>query len=148
MVDDTGKRQLLHQSNHLYSNPAISPDGQRVALVQASLQSNIHEIGNPPKTGDVVSGPEKRLVGSSYFDYMHEYSPNGEASAFMSNRHGKHQLWLSSVGNTRAIETGEGQILDFHWAPDGTRLLNVMSSGKTGGVLSQRRCPGHRWRGR
>ncbi|MCJ8268854.1 MAG: hypothetical protein MJK04_05560, partial [Psychrosphaera sp.] len=43
------------------------------------------------------------------------------------------QLWLSTKGVERAVDirmTDPGEILDFHWSQDDTRILLIMNNGK------------------
>ncbi|NQZ05961.1 MAG: PD40 domain-containing protein [Algicola sp.] len=142
IIGSDTKQQLLYQSNSMFSQPVVSPDNSLIALVQSSVKSNIYELANPlvqsshqlkltPDNDDIQKS--KPLVESSYFDYLHQYSHRSDTAAFLSNRNGEHQLWLSTKGVERAVDirmADHSEILDFHWSQDDTRILLFMNNGK------------------
>ncbi len=138
-IDKHSEKELLHQSNNIFSHPAFNLKDDRVALEQASLISNTYQISNPfseilRQTDDAhglaVISESIPLNESNYFDYMHAYSNQEGISAFMSNRNGEHKLWLSNTDSERALDTGKGEIQTFQWSPNGKQLLIMKVNGE------------------
>jgi DNA-binding winged helix-turn-helix (wHTH) protein/Tol biopolymer transport system component len=138
ITDDNGGSQKIHQANMMFSQPVVNPVSDVVALVQSSIKSNVYQINNPllqvktDKSIDYFS-ISKPLLASNYFDYLHQYSPDKKLSAFVSNRSGEHQLWISKEGVESPVIKellAFGNIINFSWSADASKILLMLSDNK------------------
>jgi len=138
IADKNGGNQKIHQANMIFSQPVISPVSDIIAMAQSSIKSNIYQVINPlleqrtTKPFDYLT-TGKPLFASNYLDYLHQYSANKQLAAFVSNRNGKHQLWISTSGKYRPVTNellASGDIIDFRWSPDASKILLILSSNK------------------
>jgi dipeptidyl aminopeptidase/acylaminoacyl peptidase len=114
------------------SEPAISPDGGRVAYaVQTTdLKEDKHESHIWMTSWD---GKETvRLTTSKSSDTSPRWSPDGRYLAFLSDREDDNevsQLWLlpRSGGEAEKLTDVKGGIEDYGWSPDGKRLVLVVN---------------------
>lgn len=95
--------------------PAISPDGTRVAYVS-------NESGNSDVyVTDIVGGRVLQLTTDPGFDFAPTWFPEGAAIAFVSNRTGLRSVWKVGQfggGATMLLEDAEYPAI----SPDGTRV--------------------------
>ena len=100
---------------HLASAPALSPDGQTLAI---SWRGDIWTVSSN-------GGSLKRITSHSGRDYYPEYSPDGKTLAFCSDRSGSMQIYtVPSSGGAPHQRTShtEGYTLES-WYPDGSAFL-------------------------
>jgi eukaryotic-like serine/threonine-protein kinase len=108
------------------SNPAVSPDGARVAY--RSNLSHADVIAVP--LGD---GPVRTLLGSSRTEQMADASQAGPQLVYVTDRRGVQEIWLTSTaeGWDRPLITADslqvdgkpaGAFLDPALSPDGRRV--------------------------
>jgi dipeptidyl aminopeptidase/acylaminoacyl peptidase len=103
--------------------PQVSPDGRRV-LFASSLG------GGGFWTVDVAGGFPQRLVspigGAGHFlsSQQPQWSPAGDAVAWVSDRGGSTELWLweQATGLARPLTQFGARINSFSWAPDGKAI--------------------------
>jgi DNA-binding winged helix-turn-helix (wHTH) protein/Tol biopolymer transport system component len=138
IADKSGGNQKIYQANMMFSQPIVSPVSDLIAMVQSSIKSNLYQVINPllqqetKQVSDYLA-TSKPLFVSNYFDYLHQYSADKQLAAFVSNRNGKHQLWISTSGIERPVTNellASGDIIDFRWSPDASKVLLMLSTGK------------------
>jgi Tol biopolymer transport system component/DNA-binding winged helix-turn-helix (wHTH) protein len=98
--------------------PHPSPDGQWIALAQASI-SDPEDIFAVERDGTRL----RHLTNDEYHDRDPQVSPNGRLVAFASDRGGRWGLWVISAdgGQLRPLTaaTGAHDWTRPHWSPDG-----------------------------
>jgi DNA-binding winged helix-turn-helix (wHTH) protein/Tol biopolymer transport system component len=138
IADKSGVNQQIYQANTMFSQPVVSPVSDVIAMVQAYIKSNLYQVINPllqqetKQVSDYLA-TSKPLFASNYFDYLHQYSVDNQLAAFVSNRNGKHQLWISTSGTVRPVINElftSADIIDFQWSPDASKILLMLSNGK------------------
>jgi len=100
------------------SEPAISPDGRRLAFAQRVSQYDVVRVN--------LDGEElgkRSLISSTRFDGNPQYSPDGSRILFSSSRSGVVEIWLCDVdgGNARQL-TFLGSAGSPHWSPDSSQV--------------------------
>ncbi|HKD17291.1 MAG TPA: S9 family peptidase, partial [Thermoanaerobaculia bacterium] len=124
-LDDLAKMRRV-------SDPALSPDGSRVAYALHTTDPNEdrHETHIWMTSWD---GKETvRLTSGKDSESTPRWSPDGRFIAFLSSRRDENetsQLWLLPLGGGEAEKITElpGGVEDFAWAPDSRRLVLVVS---------------------
>jgi Tol biopolymer transport system component len=103
--------------------PAVSPDGRRVAFTRVDQDADIIEL---PLDG----GAPRNLLATSSFEYSPAWSPKGGAFAYMTWRNGTEELWMpSSQGDwERPVATpkefpGLIGLINPAVSPDGSRVV-------------------------
>jgi Tol biopolymer transport system component len=113
-----------------YFNPAVSPDGTRIAVSQLDGQkgnSNIWVL-------DTVRGTNTRLTFNSGRDDFAVWSPDGKNIAFASNRGGHMDLYRKPAdgsGEERLLLKSEEDKNPNSWSRDGRFLLYRTINFKT-----------------
>jgi Tol biopolymer transport system component len=95
--------------------PAISPDGTRVAYVSAASGNDDVYVT------DILGGRVLQLTTDAGFDFAPTWFPDGAAIAFVSDRTGIRSVWTvgqSGGGVTMLLEDAEYPAI----SPDGTRI--------------------------
>jgi Tol biopolymer transport system component len=107
-ADGSGLKTLVSSTN-LLSQPALSPDGKKLAFVKAvGTYGSNREIF----VKNFADGVTKRLTTSSGNDIQPTWSPDGSKIAFTSIRSGSYQIWtMSATGGsvTRITHTTTGE---------------------------------------
>lgn len=109
--------------------PAIDPAGHSLAFAQPVVDVNLWLY-------DVRHKSDPRLlVPSTAAEYSPEFSPDGRELAFISDRSGAAQIWISGLnaGQPRQLTSlREGDLpMAPSWSPDGTRIaFFCRSSGR------------------
>jgi Tol biopolymer transport system component len=117
-----------------YQNPALSPDGTKVAVVRADPWTNIADIW----VFDIVTGKGKPITNDTPPQFNPIWSPDGSQVAYVSTRRS-----LSSIYRKAADGTGnEEQLFQYNmpgaglvltdWSADGKFLTCYPSSGNDG----------------
>jgi Tol biopolymer transport system component len=107
-ADGSGLKTLVSSTN-LLSQPALSPDGKKLAFVKA--------VGTYGTNWEVfvknfADGTTKRLTTWSGDDIQPTWSPDGSKIAFTSSRSGMYQIWtVSATGGspTRITHTSTSE---------------------------------------
>ncbi len=111
-----------------YANPAISPDGSRVAVGMGPATSRDIWIM------DVSRGSSTRFTFDPARDDYPAWSPDGKYIAFSSNRGGQMDLYIKpsdgSGEEKLLLKTDEPKTVD-RWTKDGSFLLFSSTSPKT-----------------
>jgi len=105
------------------SNPVVARAGNRLAYVQASVDSNLWRMEVSSSTGR--GNPPTRLISSTQEDSSPQYSPDGKKIAFASKRSGSSEIWIcDSDGSapTQLTSIGGAGVGTPRWSSDGTRI--------------------------
>jgi dipeptidyl aminopeptidase/acylaminoacyl peptidase len=114
------------------ADPAVSPDGTRVAWVQ----SQAHEESDRLRTSiwvapfDGSEAPSPFTEGPG--DSTPRWSPDGRFLSYLSvPPDGPAELWLASLsgGVPRRLGTFEGPVSQPAWSPDSSRIVVVSPTG-------------------
>src|SRR5262249_39508289 len=131
-----------------FDGVAISPDGSRVAWVQAIRKKD----GSPSEKTAIFIANAKNpstarvritagAAGSSYSEHDISWSPDGRSVAFLSDARipGQHQLYVAPAagGPARKLTSLKGFLAYPSWSPDG-KLIAVLfteNAPRAGGPL-------------
>jgi eukaryotic-like serine/threonine-protein kinase len=115
----------------LYSQPALSPDGSRVAMAK-------FDGGNVDVwVYDVIRNVNQRLTSDPALDDSPVWSQDGKRIAFASSRAGHYDLYQISAGGGREellYASGENKF-PTSWSPDGRYLLYSVRARETNGDI-------------
>jgi Tol biopolymer transport system component/predicted Ser/Thr protein kinase len=104
--------------------PAISPDGHRLAYSKWVIDHNIYRLDI---TGGEAAGRRPdRLIVSSQQEYDPEFSPDGTKVAFESDQSGFPEIWVCNGDGANAVKvtTMGGSLTGTpRWSPDGQSLV-------------------------
>ena len=139
VVRDRNGNRLSTVGSPLYNayNPAVSPDGQRVAVSASNRRRAandiwVYEIGGPA---------ELRLTSDPRHEDSPGWTPDGRRILFRAKHAGNRgadYFVADSTGGGETLpffESGDREA-EFDWSPDGKSLLyQVSSPGKTGSDL-------------
>ena len=126
--DATGRRQETFGEPGEYANPAISPDGRRVAVAvgpEPLRDIDILEVGGTRKT---------RFTFNPARDDYPSWSPKGKTIAFSSNRSGQLDLYVGaadSPGQEELLLHTDASKDESRFTNDGRFLLFASVSLKT-----------------
>ncbi|HEX4966173.1 MAG TPA: S9 family peptidase [Thermoanaerobaculia bacterium] len=124
---------------HRFNEVAISPDGSRVAWVEALQERtgaasavtaiSMAEIGSPARRVSAGKGQQP------YVEHDLAWSPDGSQLAFLSDQEKAGQLQLYVVpakgGAVRKVTALQGALTDPHWSPDGKQIALLVIAGST-----------------
>ena len=101
--------------------PAISAKGDKLAYsVSAGGRSIIwrKDLRNPEVSGT-------RLMSSTYENFFPQYSPDGKHIAFVSNRGGPWEIWMTDPDGTNLVRMSDDKSSTAgppRWSPDSRKL--------------------------
>jgi len=128
-VSREGEETLLEYRERLYYDPAVSPDGRRVAVV-------IAEAGNSDLwVVDLDRGTQTRLTDSPGEEQGPVWSPDGRRIAYYYSLHGPFQmLWRAADGGGEPtpLLASEYSRRPESFTPDGTTLVFAELHPETG----------------
>ena len=111
-----------------YTNPAISPDGSRIAVAMGpNLKKDIWIL-------DVARGTSTRFTFDPADDDFPAWTPDGKNVAFSSNRGGMRDLYIKPAdgsGEEKLLLKTDQNKSDLRWTRDGRFLLFSSTSPKT-----------------
>jgi Tol biopolymer transport system component len=113
--------QLLPTSGEAAISPAISINGKLVAYVDQQMQTDLIKVplGLRGQADATVLARSSRQSNSAQF------SPDGRRIAFVSNRSGGWQLWLTDAAgaNSQQLTQFNSSVVGSpRWSPDGLRI--------------------------
>jgi Tol biopolymer transport system component len=128
--DRAGKRlSTLGEAAH-YSNPALSPDGKKLAICRAGSQGDTRDIW----LIDLGRETNSRFTFDPGDDLNPVWSPDGSMVAFTSTRKGARDIYMkasSGVGEDRLLLASKVQKNLEDWSRDGRFLLyNTSREGR------------------
>jgi Tol biopolymer transport system component len=123
VVDRAGKPLITIAERGLYSQPAFSPDGARLAVTRTDTRTQNQDIW----TVDLSSGALTQFTSDPTPEASPIWSPDGESIAFVSLRGGRAVLYRKpSDGTGRETpiyrHSGFGSISNPEWSNDGRSL--------------------------
>ncbi|MGH3710937.1 MAG: hypothetical protein ACRDRQ_23155, partial [Pseudonocardiaceae bacterium] len=101
-----------------HSHVDVSPDGKTVVF---DVLGDLYEV-------ELSGGEAKQLTFGAGFDLMPRYSPDGRTIAFMSDRSGSPNLWLSKSDGTgveQVTQEWRGRLSPPVWTAAGSLLVQV-----------------------
>ena len=126
------------------SQPAISPDGSRVAYVvrKANWEENAFE--NEIWLADVRTGKKFAFAFGQKSADAPSFSPDGSSLAFLSDRDGKRHIYVMSLsgGESRKLSTSEEGVSRFAYSHDGKRIAFIAADEKTEAMKERQRLYG------
>ena len=113
-------------------DPAVSPDGTRIAFASNRRDGQVYDLYAMNVDGSGLT----QLTSSSLDDREPAWSPNGESLVFRSNRTGNDELWrVPAAGGTQTRLTQQASSISSSapaWSPDGAEIAFQRSSASTG----------------
>lgn len=128
--DRTGKQIAAVGPQGDYEDPALSPDGQRVAVNQIDAQTGITNIWFHEISGNKAS----RFTFSVSFDHHGVWSPDQSRIVFDSQRKGPADLYektLHGTGSEQLLLHSEEEKTPLGFSPDGKFVVFQSSSPTT-----------------
>lgn len=103
--------------------PAIAPDGRRIALVAIATDLPHATYTNKLLLVDAASGRIETLL-SGHDVAVPRWSPDGRSLGYLAAAGGgKFQLFVRDArAVSRQVTHAQGDVIDFAWRPDGTAL--------------------------
>ena len=132
--DEHGKALGTVGETGTYANPALSPDGTRVAVAIFDRQdgnSNIWVV-------DVARGNRTKITFNAGRNDFPIWSPDGKGIVFASNRSGTMDLYVKNAdgsGEERLVLKSEQDKRPTSWSSDGRFLLYMSPDPKTASDL-------------
>ncbi len=128
---DTGVVSRLPVAAGEVANPTVSADGARIAFESWNDRSNVVALA----FGD---GAPDALVESTRWDWGAKRSPDGDRLAFISDRSGTPELWISDADGSdpkRVTDLGGPYLRSVDWSPDGAWLVGEASGNDSFDIL-------------
>ncbi len=128
MPADGGTPEPIRETGPGATTPAVARIGDRLAFVDTLEDTNIWELALD-EAGAPLGAPRRTPGSSTWLDGSPDFSRDGTALAFASNRSGRDEIWAGQDGSVTAR-----QLTDFsrvpasavgspRWSPDGTRIV-------------------------
>lgn len=132
--DGSGVGQLTDSSSDEIA-PAVSPDGQRLALV-----SNTSVGGGDPEifVMDVDGSDLTQLTDNTAQEGFPAWSPDGERLAFVSDRTGDSNLFVMDADGSNLVQLTDDAATDGFpaWSPDGSTIAFGRGTDGVGEVMT------------
>ena len=118
--------------------PAERSGASRVVYTRFTRDSDIFRVGIDGRESRETAPGGTPLIDSSFLDELPQYSADGLAIAFVSNRTGSPQVWLARADGSEPrqltrLESADVHIQSLAWSPDSARLaVQVTRPGSAG----------------
>jgi dipeptidyl aminopeptidase/acylaminoacyl peptidase len=119
---------------------AFSPDGARVVFTVADPVNGTARA-RAIWMYDLASGQSRQLTFAGKNDSSPQWSPDGTAIAFLSDRDGAAQIYRLSMrgGEAEKLTDRKDPVRAFRWSPDGGRIALLMPEPKPGAQAQRER---------
>ena len=118
--------ELVYELKGL-SDPAVSPDGQRVVYAQSWVDGTGGAAENRSRLMLADTDGTEREFTQGVADSGPRFSPDGSMLAFLRGRQAgeSRQVWVIHAhgGEARQLTNAARGVQDFAWSPDGTRIV-------------------------
>jgi eukaryotic-like serine/threonine-protein kinase len=103
---------------------AIARRGNRMAFTRLHRDTNIYRVALQPD--GTIHEAAQALISSSRRDDSASYSPDGSHIAFVSNRTGPLEIWVSTADGKDPVQLTDApdwaEVGDPQWSPDSSRI--------------------------
>lgn len=128
------KNTALFQAEDIFelevaTSPQVSPDGKQVVYVRRSNDIMTDSTRSSIWIADTQGESHRPLLSSNKSFYSPKWSPDGTRLAYLSNTHGKPQLFVRwmDTGQTALVTNVAKSLSSITWSPDGKQLAFTMS---------------------
>ncbi|HVC78946.1 MAG TPA: S9 family peptidase [Chloroflexota bacterium] len=127
-ADPTSGRTLVPEDLLQFAvidDVAMAPEGNLVALTVRTADLPANQYYARLRIIPVDGSPPWALPAGEYADHAASWSPDGTRLAFLSDRTGKDQVWLTTMGGGEPRQLTSFPLgVSGHavWSPDGSRL--------------------------
>ena len=121
---DTGAARPITMGTGEESQPAVSPDGDRMAFANGGFKSNLEEISIDGR----MAAP---LLTSSRSERSADWAPNGNLYAYVTESNGAPEIWMRNVTDgwvgAMVQQSAQGDLSYAvpRFSPDGQKLAYV-----------------------
>jgi Tol biopolymer transport system component len=128
-LDRTGRRIGVIGQAPSANQPALSPDGQLIALT--AIQNSNLDVW----IWNIAQGVKARLTTTTLDDGLPVWSPTGDELAFSSNQAGNYDIFMrraDGVGEEKALAATASNEYVTDWSRDGKHILYDRTAPETG----------------
>ncbi|MDB4665400.1 hypothetical protein OAE97_03550 [Verrucomicrobia bacterium] len=128
----SGRRQRVTRNSGLNTSAALSPNGERIAMILSKAGSPDLYVANHDGSG------EMRLTTTREEEACPTWSSDGKSICFTSSVQGGVRLFIIAArgGNIRRLQTGSvrGMVTEPDWSPDGKWIAFTSMTGGKGRI--------------
>jgi Tol biopolymer transport system component len=118
-TDGSNQKQLTHHTGYALS-PTWNHDGTKLLFYTTwDGKFQLYEL-------ELSTSALMRISASNgYNDYMPDYSPDGRAIAFSSDRSGREEIWAMDTDGSNPRQLTNAPVRNWRprWSPNGARIL-------------------------
>jgi len=121
VYDRQGKVVRTIGERAVYSTPAFSPDGKRLAVEKLDVATQNHDIW----VFDLSTGASTRITSDPAWENWPVWSPDGTQIVYASNPGGSLGLYRKAAdgtGNAEFLYKPSANLYNTDWSPDGRFL--------------------------
>lgn len=129
-IDGSGPAVSLGIIGDFATQSAVHNKSGRIISRTYRSQADILRYQIPSQTAQenspAVDPPVESFLESTFIDRSPTYSPDGSQIAFISDRTGQRQIWVSSASGSNPVEWTQKIEVDMtppSWSPDGSKLV-------------------------
>jgi serine/threonine protein kinase/Tol biopolymer transport system component len=142
-ADGGGQPQALTESKSTQAPFAFTPDGKRLAYIEATLNGQVQVWTVPLKDqgGQLKAGKPEQFLKSNFTDAGPSFSPDGRWLAYQSNESGKYEVYVRAFPAPSSGRGGKWQVSNNgggnpRWMRNGHELVyqsggQIMAAGYT-----------------